>query len=402
MRLFIAFVLMLVAAGPVHADPAAQSLCTQYNLTNVDCACVSKRYDGYMEAAQTRQYQSIVEASYRHALGAENDYLEKLSAMQQDLQMIMRYQQRFESISGGEPGNLDDFFAGCAIEGAPLTPLPALSSEPIHQKLYAACMEFYPDARNCQCQTAQIQDAASVSEAKAYYYSFNEKGNGTYEEEQSFSARKAGLSLEDFKAADRRARSKIGSDNYKGPVNCGVLRWADGRDGRSAQQRAGVPKGFENYKQSDDVDPMASIQRAQAEAAAFAQGQAAQMDGGQIKALIASAQAEQAAYNKQLAADKARGAQLTQQSTPRGLLDKGCASADTDPPVCQCLGGVFESAVASSNASKGAATQLALLMTGGEMDGEDAAAMMKSASPADLAAATQMFGANMMSIMNCQ
>jgi hypothetical protein len=403
------YFLMLAAAvtaiaGPATAQTDAQALCGQYNLPNVDCACVSKRYDAYMKAAQTAEYRKMVDASYRYALGAGGDFIEMLKAMYDDIEMTFNYQQRFESISGSEPDNIDDFFAGCAIKGAPLAPLPALSSQPIHQKLYKACMDFYPDQRSCQCQAAQIADATTIPEAKAYYYSFNEKGNGSFKEQQRLSAEKAGLSLNDFFAADKRARSKIG-DNYEGSVQCGILRWADGREGRTAEERAGVPQGFENYQAPDKIETLADIQREQQDAADFARQQAAQTpmpDQASINAIIASAKAEQAAMEKKIEAEKARGAQLTSTTTPRAALDKGCAANDNEPAVCDCIGGVFDAAVKSSGASRGAAMQLAILMSGGAIGDADATAMIRSGNQQDLAVAGQLFAQNMMGIIGCQ
>lgn len=417
-RLYIFRYILIIAAmfgsatGPAAAQIDAQGLCAQYNLTNVDCACVSKRYDAYISAAQTPEWRAMVASSYRYALGAGGDYVDRLTAMHQDLNKIMDYQQRFESIRGSEPANIDDFFAGCAIKGAPLTPLPALSSVPIHQKIYKACMDFYPDQRSCQCQSAQIAEATTIPEAKAYYYSFNEKGNGSFDEERQLSAQKAGLSLEDFSAADKRARSKIG-ENYKGPVQCGILRWADGREGRTAEERAGVPLGFENFKPAGKIETMADIQREQQDAAAFARQQAADFqreragqpplpNEAQIKALIASAEAEQAAMKEKRAAEKARGAQMMQDTSPRALFDKGCANADNSPSLCACLGGVFDTAVKNAGASKGAATQLAVLMVGNGLEDSEAQAIMRSTSPADTQVAGQMLGQSIMGTLSCQ
>lgn len=417
-RLYIFRYILIIAAmfgaatGPAAAQIDARGLCAQYKLTNVDCACVSKRYDAYISAAQTPEWRAMVAASYRYALGGGGDYIEKLQAMYNDIEKTFNYQQRFDSISGGEPDNIDDFFAGCAIKGAPLTPLPALSAAPIHQKIYKACMDFYPDERSCQCQAAQIAEATTIPEAKAYYYSFNEKGNASYDEERRLSAKKAGLSLEDFLAADGRARSKIG-DYYQGPIQCGILRWADGREGRTAEERAGVPLGFENFKPAGKIETMADIQREQQDAAAFARQQAADFqreragqpplpNEAQIKALIASAEAEQAAMKEKRAAEKARGAQMMQDTSPRALFDKGCANADNSPSVCACLGDLFDQAVASSGASKSAATQLAILLIGDGIGEADGLAMLNSGSAQDMAAASQMLAQNVMGMMACQ
>ncbi|MEO0413193.1 MAG: hypothetical protein AAF221_15285 [Pseudomonadota bacterium] len=390
MRLLSVCFLLLIFSASAKADADAEALCAQYGLTNVDCSCVSKRYDAYMMAAKEPRYQRVVAASYRYALDGDEEYLDILTAQQQDMQGTLRYQNRFESISGGDPGNIDDFFEGCAIEGAPMTPLPPLSAIPIHQKLYKACMDFYPDERSCQCQIAQTTDATTQTEAKAYYYSFNEKGNGSFEENNRLSAQKAGLSLEAFRAADTRARSKIG-ENYKGKVNCIALRWADGRAGRTAEQRAGVPLGFENYEEIAYVDPVA-------------QAQAARADG---EAMRAEAAAEIAAFKsgklpaaEDAPAEKAsRTVSTSAQGTPLEELLNGCESDGNDPSTCACLGGVFEKAAAGANDT--VARQLAFMMSGG---GGEAAAMqlMQQASPQDLAAAGQLFQQNIMSIMTCQ
>lgn len=387
-RFLFFFAVASFVFGSAQADPGAKVQCAQYDLTNVDCTCVSKRYDAYMSVAAEPRYQALVKASYDAALSGDPDaYNEKLIALQRDMQAYMRFDAQFDSISGGFPANIDNFFEGCAIAGASKTPLPPVPSAPIYGKLYQACMDFYPDQRGCQCQVAQMGDVMSVQEAKAYYYSFNEKGNGSYDEENRKSAQKAGLSLEAYFAADKAARSKIG-EYYRGKVNCSVLKWADGREGRSAAERAGTPVGFENVTQTTFVDPASEMEAARREAEAMKAQ--AQTDMASLPAMPSAVGPQAQTVPKALGAP---------QGTPLQTLLSGCEADGNAKSTCACLGGVFEQATVG--ASDSVARQLAFMMSGG---GGEAGAMqmLQQASPQDLAQAGQLFQQNIMAVMTCQ
>jgi len=390
-RFFAIFALLALSIWPVHAGIEAYEKCARYGLTNVDCACVAKRYDAYLDAAKEPRYQRIVKAGYDAALGDDAAFNQLMAALNQDLGAYMRYQNQFASISGGEPGNIDDFFDGCAIAGAEKTPLPPIPSAPIYGKIYNACMAFYPDQRSCQCQTAQIGEATTEREAKAYYYSFNEKGNAGLDEENRLAARRAGLSLEDYFAADKAARSKIG-DNYSGPINCSVLRWADGRSGRSEAERAGVPKGFENYEATAFVDPREEMEAARRRGEAMKANAradiAAERDGVQHSAAAPETQASSPAK-----------ASISASSSPRAILQNGCASADKPAAECGCLVEVFETA--SAGASPSVAKALAMIMGSGGLNEAQMMGLMQSGAAADIPAASQLLMQNFMQIQAC-
>ncbi|MEM9880151.1 MAG: hypothetical protein AAF862_12830 [Pseudomonadota bacterium] len=391
MRAFVICALWVLSIWPAYADRDAYEKCARYGLTNVDCACVSKRYDAYLDAANEPQYKRIVKAGYDAALGDDAAFNQLMMALRQDVQGYMRYQNQFTSISGGEPSNIDNFFEGCAIAGAAKTPLPPVPSAPIYGKIYAACMAFYPDQRSCQCQAAQIGDATSEREAKAYYYSFNEKGNGGFDEENRNAARKAGLTLDDYFAADKAARSKIG-DNYSGAIHCSVLRWADGREGRSDAERAGIPKGFENYQATAFVDPKAEMEAARQRGEAMKAKSAAEIAAVRNGAIPSGALPE-------MPASSPPKASISASSSPRAILQNGCASADKPAAECSCLAEVFDTA--SAGASPGVTKALAMIMGSGGLDEMQMMRMMQSGAAADVPAASQLMMQNFMQIQAC-
>lgn len=380
----------------------ARSLCESLDRPNVDCACVTKRYEAYLAWAQTPAQKAIVRQAYPFSYGLENEYEAAFEAAMTSQEASLRLQLHFDPV-GGIPSGAGTFDKGCGIPGAPQVSLPAVPADPGAQKLYKACVDYPSDPRYCQCDVAMTASIMSQRELAAYYYSFNEQdksGPGDLESQDNYAAAKLGTSVDAYLTASRAARAKLKKVGDRNLNYCSSLRYGEENEGRSAAARAGTPVGFEDAVKSPSLEQLqADIKRDQD--AARAEAETLAMTDAQKAAMVAEAEAKTQQFNRQLEADKAKGTQLAEATSPRALFDQNCPGAGNEPQTCQCLSKIFDDSVRSSGASDSVATQLAILMTGGGMDDGDVIAMMRSANPADMAAASQIFGANVMKVMTC-
>ncbi|GAB5415183.1 MAG: hypothetical protein Cons2KO_27860 [Congregibacter sp.] len=226
----------LVVAVMTHASPLSAattelvvSECESLSRENIDCACVGERLKKFNDALPSAADPDLLLENYRYLLGKKNRFREAFEASASTPTQIMQIEMAMDGV-GGRPTGINEFEAGCVIQGAGRNTLPSYPEEAMTTAYVESCKLATGVARYCHCAVATKRNRVSKEEFEAYYRSFSDysdKNALSLAELSAMRAKNMQITVDEYQSLARKAREVIEDHEERDENLCAALIWPD-------------------------------------------------------------------------------------------------------------------------------------------------------------------------------
>lgn len=209
-------------------DESSNSACESYDRPNIDCVCVAKRMQVYLNATELGDVKQLLKQRYLHALGLQNTLLPLSKKVMSQPKMMIAAEMNFDHL-GGMPENIEDFERGCVLETTQVVRIDEPLSGSAAAKFAESRTKIVGQAykRNSFCIANKMSLYMTQAEIEAYHLSYSYYEGDHSNDDVASRAKKMGLSKLQYQQLVSSGRSKFEKNNELDGNYCNAVTYAE-------------------------------------------------------------------------------------------------------------------------------------------------------------------------------